>query len=221
MIIAAAYDVPFQSMRLSGGPRWSYSEKYDIEATPPAGAIPAGTSIKERDDKARLMLQNLLADRFKLAMRRETRELPAYVVVVAKNGPKLQKAGIDEKGCTEAHVGNGPPCHMINGGMGRGLHAKAVTVTDIVAWVENWSDRPMVDRTGLQGLFEIDTDGWAPMRPRPLPPGREPTAEDIAMADPARPTLFMIFDRLGLKMEPQKAPVDTFVIDSVEKPTEN
>jgi uncharacterized protein (TIGR03435 family) len=59
-----------------------------------------------------------------------------------------------------------------------------------------------------------------PMRQRPEPPG-DPTPESIAMADPTRPTLFMIFEKLGLKMESSKAPVEMFVIDHVEKSTEN
>jgi uncharacterized protein (TIGR03435 family) len=79
----------------------------------------------------------------------------------------------------------------------------------------------VVDETGIHGLFEVETDGWAPLRPRPVAPGAEPSAEDIAMADPTRPSLFLIFERLGLKMESQKAPVEVFVIDHVEKPTEN
>jgi uncharacterized protein (TIGR03435 family) len=220
-LIAEAYNVSPQSVRLSGGPNWIRSERYDVEATARAGAIPQGLSVKAREDKMKLMLQTLLADRFRLTMRRETKELPVYVVVVAKNGPKLQRAKIEEKDCPDNPTMEGIHCHSINGGMGRGLHGKAVEVSDIVTFVENWSDRPMVDQTGLEGLFEVESDGWAPMRPRPLAPGAEPTTEDIAMADPTRPTLFMIFERLGLKMEPQRAPVDVFVIDHVEKPSEN
>jgi uncharacterized protein (TIGR03435 family) len=222
ILIASAYDVPFQSVRLSGGPDWIRSERYDIEATAGSGAVPAGLFAKAREGKTRLMLQALLADRFKLTVRRETKQLPAYLVVVANKGPKLQKAKIEENDCPEGPLPDGgPPCHVINGGMGRGLHAKAVTVSDIVMFVENWSDRPVIDKTGIQGLFEVETDGWAPLRPRPVPPGAEPSAEDIAMADPTRPSLFLIFERLGLKMESQKAPVDVFVIDHVEKPSEN
>jgi uncharacterized protein (TIGR03435 family) len=55
----------------------------------------------------------------------------------------------------------------------------------------------------------------------PRPPGQQPTAEDIAMADPGRPTLFQIFDKLGLKLESQKAPVEMFVIESIERPSQN
>jgi bla regulator protein BlaR1 len=219
-VIAEAYHVPPWSVRISGGPEWIGSERYDIEATAAPGAISQGLSVKAREDKMRLMLRTLLADRFKLAMRQESKDLPVYVVVVAKNGPKLQRAKIEEKDCPAGSTSE-LRCHVINGGMGRGMHGKAVEISDILSFVENWSDRPMVDKTGLTGLFEVETDGWAPMRPRVRPPGEEPTAEDKAMADPIRPTLFTIFERLGLKMESQKAPVDVFAIDHVERPSEN
>jgi len=92
----------------------------------------------------------------------------------------------------------------------------------LVSGVEVFSDRPVLDRTGIRGLFNIQTEGWVPMRPRPpRPPDQEPTAEDLAFADPARPTIFQIFDRLGLKLESTKAPVEVFVIDRIEKPSEN
>lgn len=78
-------------------------------------------------------------------------------------------------------------------------------MSDVVLFVANWTDRPVVDRTGIKGLYNIQTEEWVPLRPRPgPPPGAQPTAEDLAMADPMRPTLFMIFDRLGLKLESQK-----------------
>jgi uncharacterized protein (TIGR03435 family) len=223
IVIATAYDVPFQSSRLSGGPDWirSDKDKYDIEASAEKDAIPAGSSVKARDEKIKWMLQSLLADRFKLTIRRETKELPVYALVVGKNGPKLQKSKIEEKDCPEVSDGN-TGCHQFMGGQGRGLHGKAVDMSDMALFVGNWTDRPLVDRTGIKGLFEIDTDGWVPIRPRaPVAPGADPSPEDIAMSDPTRPTLYMIFDRLGLKMESSKGPVDMFVIDHVEKPTEN
>jgi len=223
IIIALAYDVPMytESHRVFGGPQWIRSEKFDIQATAGAGAISPGMSVKARDDKVRLMLQSLLADRFKLVMHRQVREVLAYVVVVAKNGPKLRGAAFEEKDCPQVEVNNGVSCHSVIGGQGRGIHGKAISVADILAFAENWSDRPIVDETGIEGLFEVDTEGWMPLRPRIVPPGREPTAEDIAMADPTRPTLFIILDRLGLRMESHQAPVETFVIDQIEKLTEN
>lgn len=221
VVITVAYDLPFQTSRVSGGPTWVRSEKYDIQAMAGVGSIPEGSTVKARNDRVRLMLQNLLAERFKLVMRLEPKELPIYAVVVAKGGAKLQKAAVEEKGCPDVSANNGLTCHSVIGGQGRGMHGKAVSVADLASFAESWSDRPIVDKTGIAGLFEVDTEGWAPMRPRIVPPGREPTAEDIAMADPTRPTLFLIFERLGLKMEPQKAPLETFVVEHVERPSEN
>ena len=93
---------------------------------------------------------------------------------------------------------------------------------DLALFIANWTDRPVVDRTGIKGLFDIETVGWTPLRPRPpLAPGAEPTAEDVAMSDPTRPTLFMILEQLGLKLDSQRAPVESFVIEHVERPSGN
>jgi bla regulator protein blaR1 len=216
-LIADAYRIPFQSSRLSGGPEWIRSERYDIEAKPEKGSIPAGTTAEVREAKIMLMLQTLLADRFKLAVRRETRELPVYALVVSRNGPKLEKAAVEEKDCTDDPPDKSIPCHQFNGGQGRGLHGDAVNMSDLVLFVENWSDRPMIDNTGIKGLYNIQTDGWTPLLQRQGTPG--PGDEDLA--DPIRPTLFMIMDRLGLKLEAQKAPVDRWIIDRVERPAGN
>jgi len=223
MIIASAYNLPFQSDRLTGGPEWIRGDRYDIEATAEEGAIPAGATVMVRDNKMRLMIQSLLADRFKMVLRREINERQVYAVVVRKGGPKLQKAAREEKDCTgSTGLGFADSCHSFQGGQGRGLHAGAATITDIALAVSNWADRPVVDKTGLTGLYKIETDGWVPMRPRPShPPGEEPSPEDRAMADPARPTLFQIFDRLGLKLESQRAPVETFAIESIARPSAN
>jgi len=224
MIIADAYNLPFQSDRLTGGPAWIHETAYDIEAKAEEGAIPAGVTGKVRDDKVRLMLQTLFAERFKMVMRREIKKLPVYAVLVRKGGPKLQKADVDEKACVSrpTEFGETASCHSFQGGQGRGLHAQAVNIADIASAVSNWSDRPVIDKTALDGLFKIDTEGWVPMRPRmPRPPGQEPTAEDTAMADPGRATLFQIFDRLGLRLEPQKASVEMFAIESIERPSQN
>ncbi len=173
-IIALAYDVSPQSVRLSGGPAWIRTERYDLKAEAGADMVPASMSRKAREDNMRLRLQALLADRFKLAVRHESREMPVYAVVLGKSGPKLRKAAIEEKDCPSSRGQGDMSCHVITGGMGRGMHGKAVSVADIVQFVENWSDRPVIDKTGIDGLFEIDTDGWAPMRPRPVLPGRDP-----------------------------------------------
>jgi beta-lactamase regulating signal transducer with metallopeptidase domain len=126
-VIADAYHLPFQSERLTGGPDWIRGDRYDIEAAAEEGAIPRGASAKVRDEKMRLMLQTLLAERFKMTLRREIQELPVYAIVVRKGGPRLEKAGIQEKDCVDRPTGLGDAdsCHSFEGGQGRGLHASA------------------------------------------------------------------------------------------------
>jgi uncharacterized protein (TIGR03435 family) len=219
LIIASAYRLPFQSSRLSGGPDWIRSERYDIEATVEQGAIPRNALSMVREDQMRLMLQALLAERFHMVVRRETKELPVYAVTVSKGGPKLEKAGIEEKDCADGVSGTGIVCHNFMGGRGRGLHGKAVDMSDLALFVSNWTDRPVLDETGIQGLYHIETRGWANMTPGPAPP-EGAKAEDGSDAA-TLPTVFTIFNELGLRLEAKKGPVEMFVIEHVEKPTAN
>jgi uncharacterized protein (TIGR03435 family) len=225
-IVGLAHNIPFKSDRLVGGPDWIQSEHYDIDAKADKNTIPDGLSAKAREVQMRPMLQVLLADRFKITVHRETKVRPAYVMVVARNGPKLQESKKQEKDCPELYPTNKSElehsCHFVVGGQGGGIHGKAVDMSDVAQFMETWSDRPFIDGTGLTGLFDIDTEGWVPLIPRQGPlPGVAPSAEDIAMADPARPTLALIFDRLGLKIESNKVGVEIIVIDHAERPTEN
>ncbi len=223
VIVSAAYNIPFQSPRLTGGPDWKLlaSGKYDIEATAEKGAIPPGSTTRVRDDKLRLMLQSLLEERFKLKVRRESKEEPVYALVVAKGGPKLQKSKMQEKDCADGPTGLGVGCHSLGGGQGRGLHGDAVDIADVALFVQNWTDRPVVDKTGLTDLYNIQTDGWMPMRPRPPSPEGAPKGNDPDLNDPDRKTLYKVFGQLGLRVESQRAMVDTFVVEHVEKPGEN
>jgi uncharacterized protein (TIGR03435 family) len=161
------------------------------------------------------MIRTLLADRFKMVVLSEIRERVVYAITVAKNGPKLQRSKIDEKDCS----GVTPPasCYAISGGQGRGLHGDAVTIANVAAFVSNWADRPVIDKSGLTGLYNIQTTGWRPMRPRP--PRDEPTDEDRAFE--IAPTLSEVLATLGLALEPQRAPITMYTIQSAERPSEN
>ena len=231
IIITAAYDIPFNSfVRLSGVPDWTQTERYDIEATPDKSALPPSLIGKARIRKMREMLQNLLVDRFHMKIRTETRDLPVYVLLTGKGGPKLKPANIQEKDCpdpTDAAVqpsdsSKGPiPCHQMGGGQGRGLHGKAIDTADMARFIENWTDRPVIDKTALSGLYEVDTEGWTPMRALPGPPREAGAGSDEGLNDPERHTLFTVLDRLGLKLDSQRGPVQVYVIEHIEKLSEN
>ncbi|MGH9572661.1 MAG: TIGR03435 family protein [Candidatus Acidiferrales bacterium] len=219
LVIAVAYNIPVQGTQLSGGPDWigTNDEAYDIEAKAQDGAL-KGLSEKARNQKMRLMLQALLADRFKLVMHRDMKEQPVYMLTVPKNGPKLQKSKLAQEACADLIT----LCGTGGVGQGRGIHLKATTITDMVFELNNFTDRPLLDRTGLTDLYDIDTDGWVPMRDDLRPtPQRPMSREAEALADPNRPTLSMILSELGLKMEPSQAMVESFTIEHVERPTPN
>jgi uncharacterized protein (TIGR03435 family) len=163
------------------------------------------------------MLQTLLADRFKLVLTRETREVPVYTLHVGRRGTKLEKAKIEEKDCG-VEPGAGADCHNLHGGLGRGIHSEAADLTDLAQFISNWTDKPVIDRTGVKGLYKFDTEGWAPMIPRP--PGDDGPEAQV-LGDPTRPTIHMILDRLGLRIEATKAPLEMFVIEHAEKPAGN
>ncbi|HKE23523.1 MAG TPA: TIGR03435 family protein [Bryobacteraceae bacterium] len=221
MLVALSHNIPFQSPaeRIFGGPDWVRSETYDIEAIPGTGTFGPEITPQVRNEKIRLMLGRLLEDRFRLQIKQSTREMPIYTVLLAKSGLKLQPAQLSDNDCDSAEIR--PPCHQLTGGQGRGLHSKAATVEDMAKFIEHWSDRPIVDRTGATTLFEVDTVGWTPLTPRLPSPDGTISAEDQVMSDPTRQTLFSIMNGLGLKLEPTNGPVNVYIIEHAERPTEN
>lgn len=208
-LIAFAYHVPLNpSKRLSGGPDWIRGSEgfYDVKAK---GSVPNDLSSSARDEWGRLMLQDLLAERFKLAIHRETREMQVYVLVADKSGLKLQNSTVDERDCPQLKA-DGQMCHQVWGSRERGLHARAATISDLARYAENWTDRPLLDRTGVGGFFSIEVQPFLPME-----------LSAIATDRPDLPSFFQAFQKLGLKVTAQKAMIEAYVIDRVEKPTDN
>jgi uncharacterized protein (TIGR03435 family) len=220
-VIAVAWNLPLQSQRvtLGSGVRMP-DDIYDIEATAEKGTFPPGLTSEARLLTMRLMLQALLEDRFKLRVRREPKEQPVYALVVGKGGPKLEKSKFQEQACgdTGPKLISNPACHFLDGGQDGGLHGASVTMAQVVELVQNYTDRPLFDKTGLTGFYEIQTAGWAPMR---VTLDGAPQGGDASANNSDRPTLFNVFEKLGLHMESQRAVIDMFVIDHVEKPSEN
>ena len=219
LIGAVAYDTPRRSFQLAASEDFKRlaGERYDIEAVAAKETLPANLSSKARQDHMKLMLQALLEDRFKMVVRKEAREQPVYTLVVARDGPKLEKSKRD---CSQSPTGPMETCYGITGGLGRGIHSEATTIAEVARFVEFWADRPVIDKTGLTDLYNIQTEGWAPMQPRPAPPeGRQ--GGDVGLDDPDRPTLADVFRKLGLILESQKAVVDMYVVEHVERPSGN
>jgi uncharacterized protein (TIGR03435 family) len=222
-VVATAWNLPpiNQSSRLSGAPEWLQSESYEIEAIAEKSMIAAGMPAKARADRMKLMLRSLLEDRFKLTMRNEMREMPVYAIMASRKGVRLPKAKLEEKDCAgSAFSLDGVSCHSLQGGVTRGIHGEAVDLGDFAIWIENWTDRPVVDRTGLKGLFNIQTEGWVPTQPV-LPANSTTIGSDGAANESDRQSLSSVLAKLGLRIESQRALVEVFVIEHIQRPTEN
>jgi uncharacterized protein (TIGR03435 family) len=209
MLIQTAYDLrgPEAGQRISGGPVWLDSNKYDIEAK-------AAEPVSEAELKR--MLQSLLAERFQLALHRETREMPGYTLGVAKGGPKLKEAKPDEVRKGLWQQGGGP------------LTGQAASMQTLAQTLAMRLGRPVTDRTALTGAYDF-TLTWTPDESEQgglqsalanLPP--EIAAQLSRNRDPNGPSLFTaIQEQLGLRLEPQKQPAEVLVIDHAEQPSAN
>jgi len=203
------------------GPSWLDSERFDIVAK-----VPENTP----KEQIPAMLQTLLAERFKLKVHREQKELPIYALVVGKNGPKLEKAEDDGQG-----PGPGLGRGMMMVGNGR-MEMKRATMSGFSDLLSNMLDRPVIDMTELPGSYNIALDvsmeehaGFrgAMMRrmgPGPGGPGGPGPGEGGGAASDGAPapSIFVAVQQLGLKLEPRKAPLEIIVVDDGDKvPTEN
>jgi uncharacterized protein (TIGR03435 family) len=191
MLVLWAYDI--RNDRLFGKPKWLDSVRYDVvakapEETPVVGLLP----------QLRQMMQSLLAARFKLAVHRETRELPMYVMVVGKNGPKVH--------LTEAVEGPVSAPNPFSMTSERRLSGTKVSTSMLAKVLSDQLGNAVEDQTGLKGVFDFTLE-WAP----------DTDAQFIGAS------LFTaIQEQLGLKLESRKGPVEVLVIDHIEgTPTEN
>ena len=159
------------------------------------------------------MLQTLLLDRFKLAVRRETKVVPGYALVVAKTGAKLHQSTVAEESGVEKPLFTGR----------RGdLTAERITVAQIAEVLARELNSPVSDMTGIQGVFELHLQ-WIPENNQIM---KKPGEDGDVLAPTERadgPVIFTALqEQLGLKLEARKVPVEIIVIDHVDKaPNEN
>jgi uncharacterized protein (TIGR03435 family) len=212
-MIANAYGVSrIVKGQIEGGPGWMGSRAFDINAKVDAETTARWSKLtkSEVDEERRSMTRSLLADRFHLKFHHETREMRALVLRVAKSGSKLQPPH------PEQNLQAGIPPNRINffgHGHMEGHSALMSNLARSLASEPEIAGRPVVDKTGLTGGYDF-TLRW--------------TSDDpgfgAAPADPNAqwPSLFTALEeQLGLKLTPEKQPIDIIVVDSVEMPSEN
>ena len=236
-LIEVTYDV--KDSQVEGGPPWINSECYDIEAKPEDSVGVALDKLPpdQRKEKIGEMMQSLLRDRFKLAIGHTSRDLPVYMLVVAKNGPKLRPSSFTLAKDPSAEPV--PPSPNPRGGnqpmrgglmMRKGhLESTGVEMPMLVGALSMVTHRVVVDRTGLSGRYDF-TLNWIPDETQlrqggpegPEGPGGGAQAPGGPPPESSGPDLFTaIQEQLGLKLKPQKAPVDVLVIQHMEKPSAN
>jgi uncharacterized protein (TIGR03435 family) len=206
-ILETAYE--FREFQILGGPGWVGSELYDILASS-AGAPKTGTAAEDMKT-TRLRLQALLAERFKLQVHRETRELPEYVLEIAKGGPKLAD------GETSGASKNTPAGIQRSCGQMIGTNTTMANLS--VRLSRELLDRPVLDRTGLTGKYNFRFE-WTP-ETGPCPAAADGATPGATISSNAPSIFTALQETLGLKLESIKGPVDTLVIDRAERPSLN
>ena len=198
-IIKLAYEV-WGDDQILGAPAWTTTTSYDIEAK--VDEADAAAFTNRTFDQHNLMLQALLRDRFMLKVHRETRDLPVYALVVAKSGPRLKESKPDESGSNAQ-----PMMRMKRNGETLEIVATGMHVRNLAPFLLREVGRTVVDKTGLKGTYDFTLQF---------------TPQQSTAPDSTAPSIFTaIQEQLGLKLEPQKAPMEVIVIDQIEKPSEN
>jgi len=224
-IIRFAYQL--QNFQIVGAPEWAASDRFDVVAKAEGDVPPAPPGSV---GPMQIMVRNLLAERFGLKVRNESREMPRYDLVLARSdgrlGPQLSPSTTDCQAIfAAARRGGGPPAPPAPGerpqcGMRIGpgvLSAGAFPLSQLATALSPMVQRIVIDRTGLTGAFDAELK-WTPdqLPQGPAPPGAPP----LPSIDPNGPSIFTALqEQLGLKLESVRGPVDVLVIESVSQPT--
>ena len=193
LLIAEAYHV--YDFQISG-PKWMDSDRYDLEAKIAGDAPPSKTQL-------RAMLQRLLADRFGLSVRRESKEMSVYMLEAGKGESKLQPT---------KHPDSPVMFRVFQRRQITGENAPLEHLTDALTWLLG---KPVLDRTGLEGSFDYKIE-WSPdemqLRSQEAPLETDGNAPSLAAA---------LQQQVGLKLVSKKGPVDLIVVEKAERPRAN
>jgi uncharacterized protein (TIGR03435 family) len=219
-LLDESYEV--HDFQIEGLPKWAESDRYDISAkvdSADEGQFPPGKMSDEQFDAMakvnRARIRALLADRFQLKLHNVTKEMPVYELVVTKNGPKLQETKNQEPGHRRGL--------MMRPGELTGADANMQFLARVIS---QETSRVVIDKTRLTGRYDF-TLHYTPERRMGAPPsadgGPGPSPEmKVPDSDTNGPPLVTALqEQLGLKLQPAKGPVDTLVVDHIEKPSPN
>jgi bla regulator protein BlaR1 len=201
LLIQEGFDV--RQSQISGGPSWMGSERFDIEAKPESSAGGAPSS-----EELSVMFQSLLTSRFHLQFHRETKDVPAYALVVSKTGIKMKESDV-------ANAGAKP---TISVGPNR-FKAVGMPMQMLANTLSRYLGRLVVDETGLKGNYDVTLE-WTP----DTPPSSvaAPANDPLPAAGGGGPSIFTaVQEQLGLKLDSKKAPVQMLVIDRLDRPDPN
>lgn len=212
-LINMAYGVDFY--RISGGPDWAKSSYFQVQTRMDDSAVEALKKLppEEADAVRRHMLQAVLADRFKLTVRRETREFPGYSLVVAKGGPRLHEAPPEEPhtdtAATPTESGSRGNMWMNWDDGAFVVTGQAISLDALAGQVGGMVNGKVRNETGLKGVYDIKLRFAQDNGPS-------------GSSDVSAPTIFVALqEQLGLKLESRKEPDEALIVEHAEKPSEN
>ena len=211
--------------RIEGDPGWLSDELYDVVAKVDDADLAGWHKPAMRQTMLRAMLQAMLAERCKVVVHYQSQEAAVYDLVIAKGGPKFKQAEtVDAAELRRKHP---------EGGIMRGSGTMAVQSPNTTRWyampmailtntiLSSIVDRPVVDKTGLTGYYDLAMPSSALRRPPPPPPPGASQPHDAPSPPLEDESIFAALEALGLRLEPAKGPMETLVIDHVERPSEN
>ena len=220
-LIINAYGV--QQMRVLGAPEWWNTERFNLLAK--VDPETADALQKLPADQLKLvrqhMLQKILTERFGLTFHRETKEMPAFFMTIAKGGSKLQEyspSHASPNDVTDFEGNRAANRFLIQGDE---LIGQSVTMNNFIAQLSLYLDSPVVDKTGLTGSYDFRFKFFVDYSAYAAPPGGTNAQPVLVQIDTNGPLMEAIQKNLGLKLEQGKGPVDVIVIDHSERPSGN
>jgi uncharacterized protein (TIGR03435 family) len=213
----------YNDYQIIGAPEWMRTDRFSVEARAES------ESRQVPVEEMREMVQSLLEDRFQLRVHQEIRQLPVYELVVSKGGLRMkpsedqtppalpqrgergQRGQRGQRGAAQVRGRTYVDIQPISSGFQATMTGTGVSIPVLINRIQEGFDRPVVDKTHLEGLFDMKLQFTVPAGP-----DGDPTEADIFAA-----LLTSIQEQLGLKLESSKGPNSVLVVDAVQKPAEN